>query len=72
MTFHRLSPEVLPDYELLDCGNFEKLERFGKFILRRPEPQAVWTPSLSEKDWEKQAHAVFTRKGEKECLTDGS
>ena len=66
MTFHRLTPDVLPEYELIDCGNFEKLERFGKFILRRPEPQAVWTPSLSEKDWEKQAHAVFTRKGEKD------
>ena len=31
-----------PDYELLDCGGFEKLERFGEYVLARPEPQAVW------------------------------
>ena len=29
------------DYELLDCGEGEKLERFGKYILRRPDPQAL-------------------------------
>ena len=37
-----LSPENFSEYELLDCGNFEKLERFGQFITIRPEPQAVW------------------------------
>ncbi len=30
------------DYECLDAGNGEKLERWGKVILRRPEPQAMW------------------------------
>jgi len=49
------------DYELLDSGNFEKLERFGKFILRRPEPQAVWDKSLTEADWEKLPDASFAR-----------
>ena len=30
------------DYELLDCGDEEKIERFGEYILRRPDPQAIW------------------------------
>ena len=35
-------PSHFADYELIDCGNFEKLERFGEYITIRPEPQAVW------------------------------
>lgn len=54
-----LSPENFPDYELIDCGNFEKLERFGKYITIRPEPQAVWDKGLAEKEWLKQAHVKF-------------
>jgi len=34
----------LPGYELLDSGAAEKLERFGAFVLRRPDPQALWRP----------------------------
>ena len=30
------------DYELIDCGGGEKLERWGKYILVRPDPQAIW------------------------------
>ena len=45
------------DYELLDSGNGEKLERFGKYVLRRPEPKALWAPS--EPDWNRKAHVVF-------------
>lgn len=30
------------DYEIIDTGNGEKLERWGKYILRRPDPQAIW------------------------------
>jgi 23S rRNA (cytosine1962-C5)-methyltransferase len=56
-----LHPASWKDYELLDSGGFEKLERFGKFILIRPEPQAIWQRSLTEADWKKQAHAHFTR-----------
>ena len=41
-----LSPGHFPDYELIDCGNFEKLERFGKYVTIRPEPQALWDPVL--------------------------
>lgn len=49
------------DYELIDSGNFEKLERFGHFVLARPEPQALWDKSMADSDWEKQAHASFKR-----------
>src|SRR6185295_10303426 len=54
-----LTPADFSDYELIDCGNFEKLERFGKYITIRPEPQAVWPKVYSESDWEKQAHVKF-------------
>lgn len=47
-------------YELLDSGNGEKLERFGAYVLRRPEPKAIWTPSMSESDWRRLAHTSFT------------
>ena len=57
-----LTPTNWNDYELLDCGDFEKLERFGKFITIRPEPQAVWKKIYSEKEWEKLAHVKFVPK----------
>jgi 23S rRNA (cytosine1962-C5)-methyltransferase len=56
-----LYPASWKDYELIDSGAFEKLERFGKYFLIRPEPQAIWRPSLSELEWRKLAHAHFTR-----------
>jgi 23S rRNA (cytosine1962-C5)-methyltransferase len=54
-----LSPTHWKDYELIDCGDFEKLERFGNLVLSRPEPQAVWKKTLSEQDWKKQTHIRF-------------
>ncbi len=56
-----LEPQHWTDYELIDSGNYEKLERFGKHILVRPEPQAVWQKSLPEKEWEDMADAIFRR-----------
>lgn len=56
-------PENWKDYELLDSGNFEKLERFGKYITIRPEPQAVWRKIESESEWEKAAHVRFIQSG---------
>ena len=47
-------------YELLDCGDGRKLERFGKFVLDRPCAQAVWKKQLGESEW-KCADAFFTR-----------
>ena len=38
------------DYECLDAGNGEKLERWGDIILRRPEPQAMWSKDLGD-EW---------------------
>ena len=57
-----LSPSHWKDYELLDCGDFEKLERFGEVILIRPEPQAVWAKALPEADWTKLHHIRFKGK----------
>lgn len=54
-----LTPKNFKDYELIDVGGFEKLERFGQYITIRPEPQAVWDKSLSEAEWEKRAHIKF-------------
>ncbi len=57
-----LTPEKFSDYELIDCGDFEKIERFGKYITIRPEPQAVWSRRLSLKEWESTAHVRFIPK----------
>lgn len=46
------------DYALLDSGAGRKLERFGKIVVDRPEPQALWSPHLARAKWDK-AHAVF-------------
>ena len=46
----RLSNEWT-DYECIDAGNGEKLERWGNIILRRPEPQAMW-PIEMDKKWD--------------------
>ncbi len=51
------SPEW-QDYELLDSGDGQKLERYGPYRLLRPEPEAVWQRALPEREWNK-AHAVF-------------
>ncbi len=53
------------DYELLDSGNEEKLERYGKYILRRPDPQALWKKLLPESDW-KNANAYFFRDSDRQ------
>lgn len=58
MNITALSPQHWRDYELIDCGNFKKLERFGKVICIRPEPQALWQPYLSQKEWNK-ADVIF-------------
>lgn len=54
-------PVSWKDYELIDSGDGEKLERFGPYVLIRPEPQALWKKVLSEQVWKKKAHARFLR-----------
>lgn len=58
---HLLEANKWIDYELIDSGNYEKLERFGKYIIARPEPQAVWDKSLPEEDWQEMANAYFKK-----------
>jgi 23S rRNA (cytosine1962-C5)-methyltransferase len=52
------------DYELIDSGDGEKLERFGAHTLSRPDPQALWRKRLDASVW-KEADGYFTR-GEKQ------
>ncbi len=54
------------EYELIDSGEFEKLERFAGVVTRRPEPQAIWRKSLSEEEWRERASASFMRDGKSE------
>jgi len=49
-------------YELIDTGNQKRLERFGKYVLIRPEPQAIWEPHLDEKEWYALAHCEYEPK----------
>lgn len=49
-----------PDYELLDSGDGEKLERFGSVVLSRPDPQALWKKNLPDTEWKK-ADFEFSR-----------
>ena len=51
--------EFWKDYQLLDCGNFEKLERFGNYVMARPEPKALWDKSMSDEQWNKLIHTRF-------------
>ena len=63
--FEALIPRF-PDYELIDSGDFEKLERFGRYVVRRPEPQAICRRSLTEEEWRRLADASFLRDGRSE------
>ncbi len=62
-TFTLLEASNWRDYELLDSGDGQKLERFGKYIFSRPESQAMWSRALPASEWNN-AHAVFQPSGE--------
>ena len=47
------------DYELLDSGCGEKLERFGSVVMARPEPKALWDKSLTEAEWRRLSQVAF-------------
>lgn len=53
------------EYALLDSGSGYRLERFGNYIVSRPDPQAIWERHLSEREWQK-ADATFIKKDGKE------
>ncbi len=41
------------DYQVIDCSNGEKLERWGRYILLRPDPQVIWDTPKKDKNWKK-------------------
>ena len=52
------------DYECIDAGNGEKLERWGNITLRRPDPQAMWMAEKESKTWKNiDAHYIRSNKG---------
>ena len=65
MEYRAITTEGFEDYELIDSGDGRKLERFGEFLLDRPDPQSLW-PKNNPKIWE-DADAVFhwKEKGER-------
>mgnify|MGYP003302527914 CR=1 FL=1 len=46
------------DFEVLDCSDGEKLERWGKYTLVRPDPQVIWKNERKHPLW-KRADASF-------------
>ncbi|MCX7862873.1 MAG: class I SAM-dependent methyltransferase [Bacteroidales bacterium] len=54
-----ISPTYWKTYELIDSGNFRKLERFGSVVALRPEPQAVWEPTMKETEWNRIATVEY-------------
>ena len=52
------------DYEVIDCSKGEKLERWGSYLLVRPDPQVIWDTPKKEKGWKKMnAHYHRSAKG---------
>ena len=41
------------DYEVIDCSKGEKLERWGEYLLVRPDPQVIWDTPKKHKGWKK-------------------
>ena len=48
------------DYELIDCGGGEKLERWGSYLLVRPDPQAIWDTPRTDPRWNR-PHGRYAR-----------
>lgn len=53
-------PSDWKDYELIDSGNGEKLERFSSYVIARPDPRAIWRQMAPPEIWER-AHARYIR-----------
>lgn len=52
------------DYEVIDCSEGEKLERWGKYILLRPDPQVIWNTPKKASQWKKlNAHYHRSNRG---------
>ena len=48
LTIHIEYPADWKEYTLIDSGNSMKLERFGTFTVARPDPRAIWKPTVAE------------------------
>lgn len=55
--------DLWKDYELIDCSDGERLERWGKTILIRPDPQVIWSTGRSDPRW-RTAAAHYSRSSE--------
>ena len=52
------------DYEVIDCSNGEKLERWGDYLLVRPDPQVIWNTKKNHKGWKQMnGHYPRSKKG---------
>ena len=52
------------DYEIIDCSGGEKLERWGKYLLVRPDPQVIWDTPRTSPGWKrKNGHYHRSSKG---------
>ena len=52
------------DYEVIDCSGGEKLERWGDYILVRPDPQVIWNTEKTNRGWyHPNAHYHRSKKG---------
>ncbi|MEX1023506.1 MAG: class I SAM-dependent methyltransferase [Planctomycetota bacterium] len=58
------APCALDSYALLDSGDGAKLERFGEYVLARPDPQALWPKRLASSAWES-ADLAFVRESDR-------
>ncbi len=54
------TPENLSDYELIDTSDGQRLERWGEYILSRPDPQVIWKGVKSSHEWKK-ADGIYHR-----------
>ena len=62
-----LETKPTADYALIDSGNGRKLERYGSYLIERPEGQAIWQPAFASSEWAK-ADAIFTGNTEEEGM----
>lgn len=55
---HMWKAENWKDYEVLDTGNGEKLERWGDYLLVRPDPQVIWNSPRRHPGWSKRTDII--------------
>ncbi len=59
-----------PEYSLLDSGDEQKLEKYGDFVVARPDPQAIWSKKLSDKEWSKADATYVPARRDKDGVTE--